>query len=150
MNDLIEVLSRQLAEHEGNRLAVYDDATGLPIEKGTKVQGHPTIGVGRLLTKANGISEEESLYLLKNDLVWVVKKASTYDFFDRLDPARQLVIMNMVFNLGSIDHWPKFQAALRVGDYQEAAKEMMLSNWSNQVGHRASVLTEQMKTGVVK
>jgi len=150
MEDLIEVLCRQLSEHEGNRLSVYDDATGKPIESGTKVQGNPTIGVGRLLTKDNGISEEESIYLLKNDLKWVAQKSATYDFFDSLDPARQLVILNMVFNMGSIDHWPKFRAALEVGDYQEAAKEMMLSNWSNQVGHRAAVLTEQMKTGVVK
>lgn len=150
MNDLIEVLSRQLTEHEGNRLTVYDDATGREIKAGSKVIGNPTIGVGRLLTDGNGISEEESLHLLKNDLIWVAKKSSTYEFFDLLDPARQLVIMNMVFNMGSIDGWPKFRAALMVGDYQTAAAEMMLSKWAGDVGHRASVLVEQMKTGVVK
>lgn len=147
----IERLADQLIEHEGLRLAVYDDATGKPIEKGDTLQGNPTIGVGRLLTDDRGISHEEAKTLLMNDLVWVAKKAETYGFWHRLDPVRQMVIMNMIFNMGNrFDQFKKMIAAIEVGDYIEASAQMLDSNWARTVKGRAVHLAEQMKTGEAK
>ena len=50
----IAKVADQLKRHEGVRLAVYDDATGKPVHAGDTLVGHPTIGVGRLLTDARG------------------------------------------------------------------------------------------------
>lgn len=147
----IERLADQLIEHEGLRLAVYDDATGKPIEKGDTLQGNPTIGVGRLLTDDRGISHDEAKTLLMNDLVWVAKKAETYGFWHRLDPVRQMVIMNMIFNMGNrFDQFKKMIAAIEVGDYIEASAQMLDSNWARTVKGRAVHLAEQMKTGEAK
>lgn len=147
----IEKLADQLIEHEGLRLAVYDDATGKPIEKGDTLQGNPTIGVGRLLTDDRGISHEEAKTLLMNDLSWVAKKAETYGFWHRLDPVRQMVIMNMIFNMGNrFDQFKKMIAAIEVGDYIEASAQMLDSNWARTVKGRAVHLAEQMKTGEAK
>ena len=147
----IERLADQLIEHEGLRLAVYDDATGKPIEKGDTLQGNPTIGVGRLLTDDRGISHQEAKTLLMNDLAWVAEKAETYGFWHRLDPVRQMVIMNMIFNMGNrFDQFKKMIAAIEVGDYIEASAQMLDSNWARTVKGRAVHLAEQMKTGEAK
>ena len=151
MTSFIDQVAEQIMHHEGVRLAVYDDATGKPIVAGDVVQGNPTIGVGRLLTDDRGITEDEVMLLLKNDLAWVAKKAESYGFWNRLDSARQMVIMGMIFNMGNrFDQFKKMIAALEVGDYQEASVQMMDSRWAKTVKGRAVELSEQMKTGVVK
>ena len=147
----LDRLAEQIMHHEGVRLAVYDDATGKPIVAGDMVQGNPTIGVGRLLTDDRGITDDEVAMLLKNDLEWVLKKAEGYSFWDRLDEARQMVIMGMIFNMGNrFDQFKKMIAALEVGDYVEASAQMMDSRWAKTVKGRAVELSEQMRTGVVK
>ena len=151
MTSFIDQVAEQIMHHEGVRLAVYDDATGKPIVAGDVVQGNPTIGVGRLLTDDRGITEDEVMMLLRNDLTWVAKKAESYGFWNRLDSARQMVIMGMIFNMGNrFDQFKKMIAALEVGDYQEASVQMMDSRWAKTVKGRAVELSEQMKTGVVK
>lgn len=147
----IERLADQIIEHEGVRLAVYDDATGQEITAGSYVRGNPTIGVGRLLTSDRGISREEAMALLMSDLTWVAQKAESYGFWHRLDSARQMVIMNMIFNLGNrFDQFKKMISAIEQGDYVEASAQMLDSNWAKQVKGRATALAEQMRTGEVK
>lgn len=151
MTSFIDQVAEQIMHHEGVRLAVYDDATGKPIEAGDMVQGNPTIGVGRLLTDQRGITEDEVMMLLKNDLTWVAEKAQTYGFWNKLDSARQMVIMGMIFNMGNrFDQFKKMIAALEVGDYEEASVQMLDSRWAKIVKGRAVELSEQMRTGVVK
>lgn len=151
MTSFIDQVAEQIMHHEGVRLAVYDDATGKPIEAGDMVQGNPTIGVGRLLTDQRGITEDEVMMLLKNDLTWVAEKAQTYGFWNKLGSARQMVIMGMIFNMGNrFDQFKKMIAALEVGDYEEASVQMLDSRWAKIVKGRAVELSEQMRTGVVK
>jgi lysozyme len=89
--------------------------------------------------------------LLRNDLTWVAKKAESYGFWHRLDSARQMVIMGMIFNMGNrFDQFKKMIAALEVGDYIEASAQMLDSRWAKTVKGRAVELAEQMRTGVVK
>ena len=147
----IETVAEQIIEHEGVRLFVYDDATGLQIEQGTRVIGNPTIGIGRLLTKDRGISHDEAVHLLSNDLKWVAEKAESFGFWHKLDSARQMVVMNMIFNLGNrFDNFKKMIAALEQGDYSEASVQMLDSAWARQVKTRAKTLAKQMETGIIK
>ena len=150
-DSFLERLATQLAEHEDVRLQVYDDATGRPILPGDTVQGHPTIGVGRKLDDDRGVSHDEAMMLLQNDLVWVARKAETYGFWGKLDTARQMVVMNMIFNMGNrFDGFKKMHAAMDAGDYAEAAVQMLDSRWAAQVKGRADMLADQMREGVVK
>ncbi len=150
-DSFLERLATQLAEHEDVRLQVYDDATGRPILPGDTVQGHPTIGVGRKLDDDRGVSHDEAMMLLQNDLVWVARKAETYGFWGKLDTARQMVVMNMIFNMGNrFDGFKKMHAAMDAGDYAEAAVQMLDSRWAAQVKGRANMLADQMREGVVK
>ena len=62
----LELLEQELLGDEGERLFVYDDATGRPVGKGSTLIGNPTIGVGRCLS-TRGITRAESRALLGND-----------------------------------------------------------------------------------
>ena len=150
-DSFLERLATQLAEHEDVRLQVYDDATGRPILPGDTVQGHPTIGVGRKLDDDRGVSHDEAMMLLRIFLVWVALKAETYGFWGKLDTARQMVVMNMIFNMGNrFDGFKKMHAAMDAGDYAEAAVQMLDSRWAAQVKGRANMLADQMREGVMK
>ena len=73
--------------------------------------GKLTIGVGRNLDD-KGISPEEIDFLLTNDIADTLADCGRLDYFDALDPARQLVVADMVFNLG-ISRFLRFDARAR-------------------------------------
>jgi lysozyme len=131
----------QIKEDEGLVLHVYDDSLG-----------YSTIGYGRLVDrrKGGGISEDEALYLLKNDVnARLVVLENTIDFFARLDDARKAVLLNMSFQLG-IAGLLKFKSTLSYiesGDYENASANMLKSLWARQTPNRANRLAEQMRTG---
>jgi lysozyme len=140
----------QLKRHEGLRLYVYDDATGREIRKGSRVQGHPTIGVGRLLTSARGLSTIEIEMLLENDIEVVVDELNrNIPWWNELNEARQAVMVNLCFNLG----WPRLSLfenmldAAEKGNWDRASDELMDSKWFRQVGLRGLELVEQLRTG---
>jgi len=122
-------------------LHVYDDSLG-----------YSTIGYGRLVDrrKGGGISEDEALYLLKNDVdarLNVLENA--IDFFARLDDVRKGVLLNMSFQMG-ISGLLKFKSTLvyiESGDYENASANMLKSLWARQTPNRANRLAEQMRTG---
>lgn len=98
---------RQLTRHEGLRLAVYDDATGKPIKQGDTLIGHPTIGVGRLLTEGRGISTIEAEMFLDNDIDIVIDELNkNISWWNNLNDARKATFINICFNLG----WPRLSA----------------------------------------
>lgn len=136
MRDLIIDL---LLRHEGMRLRPY-----------LCTAGKLTIGVGRNLDDI-GISESEAFLLLNNDIERCIKDAKAYEWYVKLNDARKAIIICMIFNIGA----PKFFGfkrmieALANSDYNLAAKEMLSSQWSKQVGKRSVELAAIMKTGIV-
>lgn len=111
--------------------------------------GKLTIGVGRNLTD-RGLSSDEIRYLLQNDIDAAIGDLNRgIPWWDRLDPVRQTVLLNMCFNLG----WPRLRgfvrtlAATRRGDYVAAAAGMRDSLWATQVGARAERLAVMMESG---
>ncbi len=131
----------QIKEDEGLVLHAYQDHLGFW-----------TIGYGRLIDKrkGGGISEEEALYLLKNDVsarLPVLENA--IPFFARLNDARKAVLLNMSFQLG-ITGLLKFKSTLafiEAGDFENASANMLKSLWAKQTPPRAKRLAEQMRTG---
>jgi lysozyme len=146
----IQKLIEQLKRHEGLRLYVYDDANGREVTQGYRLQGHPTIGVGRLLTHGRGLSTIEVEMLLENDIEVVVDELNrNAPWWNELCEARKAVMVNLCFNLG----WPRLSLfenmldATEKGNWDRAADELMDSKWFSQVGLRGLELVEQLRTG---
>jgi lysozyme len=133
-----ETLKTQLRQHEGVRNRPYRDTVG-------KV----TIGVGRNLDD-KGLKPKEIEFLLENDIDDVMTDiARTLPWFDGLSSRRQLVVADMVFNLG-ITRFLDFKrtiAAMAQGKYDLAADGMLESKWARQVGQRAKTLAGMMRAG---
>ena len=109
--------------------------------------GKLTIGVGRNLDDV-GITEEEALYLLKNDIRRTLKFLRTMlPFWDELTETRKTALADMCFNLGpkGFLSFKKMLKALSEGDYERASREMLDSKWARQVGRRAEELAEMMR-----
>jgi lysozyme len=127
-----------LLKHEGLRLKPYRDTVG-----------KLTIGIGRNLDDV-GITRNEAMRLLLNDIDRVVKKLDNFaPWWRKLDHVRQMVVVDMAFNLG-VNGFLKFRkaiAAMKIEDWEEAAKEMLDSKWATQVVNRAIELSEMMRTG---
>jgi lysozyme len=121
-----------LIKHEGLKLFVYKDTIGIP-----------TIGVGRNL-QDRGITKEEALYLLDNDIKDFSDKISkALPWFDNLPQDAKNVLIDMAFNLG-IGGLLGFKQTLNLiqkGNYKKAAIEMLKSQWADQVGYRAQELS---------
>jgi lysozyme len=149
----------KLIEHEGMVLRVYQDSLGID-----------TIGIGRNLEDRgislaelnhmdvpnvntiyqHGITETDARYLATNDVQIVEDELlRAHPCVDRLDSVRQLVLVDMGFNMG-IPRLCKFQKmwnAIHEEKYDIAAKEMLDSRWANQVKSRATKLANAMHNG---
>jgi lysozyme len=127
----------QLKRDEGLKLKPYKDTVG-----------KTTIGIGRNLDDV-GISEDEAIILLHNDLAKVAGQIrAALPWADQLGPIRGSVLGNMAFNMGiaGLLNFHKFLTALRLGNYDQAAAEMLDSKWASQVGARAQRLAQQIRT----
>lgn len=115
----------------------YEDSVGLI-----------TIGWGRNLDD-KGLSRKECQLLFDNDLQDVFQDCRTLPYWEQLDGVRQMVVMDMVFNLG-LTRFLRFKnlnRALAIQDYLRAGHEMLDSKWYTQVGRRAKKLRQIMLTG---
>ncbi len=155
----------QLILHEGLKLKVYKcpankwtvgvgrnlEAVGLSKEEQVKILG--TSGLSKLevidVLLDRGITEEEALYLLDNDIENCTADVKQFSFFENLNPVRQKVIIDMRLNLGfaGLKGFKRMISALEQGDYDKAAEEMKDSKWYYQVGIRGRRLVKMMKTG---
>ena len=149
----------ELIKHEGLKLQVYQDTLGID-----------TIGIGRNLkdrgiTKQEldeldipnidhvyeyGITEADAVYLATNDVQIVEEElVRAHPCVDRLDSVRQLIVMDMAFNMGvpRLCKFKKMWNAIHDEDFPTAAKEMLDSRWANQVKGRATKLANAMHNG---
>ena len=131
-----DLLLRQIELNEGFRKNPYKDTEGIT-----------TIGIGRNLDHV-GISHDEAMYLLKNDVDKSIKEITKYSWFNELSDVRQRVVIDMVFNLG-IHGFLKFDKTImhiKNKRYRLAASEMLNSKWAWQTGARARRLAMMMET----
>ena len=149
----------KLIAHEGLRLQVYKDTLGID-----------TIGIGRNLedrgiTKEEldwmdipsmdavyeyGITEADAMYLAKNDVQIVEEElVRAHPCVEELDAVRQLVLMDMAFNMGvpRLRKFTKMWNAVHEKKFDIAAKEMLDSRWAVQVKSRSTKLANAMHNG---
>ena len=127
-----------LMRHEGVETKLYTDSVG-----------KLTIGVGRNI-EDRGISEDEALYLMRNDIeVHAKELADHYPIVRDLDDVRYYVLVDMCFNLGIVRlaGFKKMWGCITIGDWDGAKREMLDSKWARQVGSRAKELAQMMQTG---
>ena len=108
-----------------------------------------TIGVGRNLDDV-GITRDEAWALLNNDIARVRREVRrAFPWFSKVNPVRKDVVLNMVFNLGlqRFRGFRKAIAAIKAQDWDEAARQMLDSQWASQVGRRARELAAMMRRG---
>lgn len=136
----IDALKKSLIAHEGFRKKVYKDSKGIL-----------TIGVGRNI-ESKGLSRDEVLFLLDNDIAEVVSEMEKEPYYMAIrgDDVRCRVIIEMAFNLGEagLEEFKKMLAAVQSFHFEIASEEMLNSKWARQVGDRAKILAQMMKTGV--
>ena len=113
--------------------------------------GKWSIGIGRNV-EDNGLNDDEIDFLLAQDIDRVQRQAAKLRYWPALNDARQIVVCDMIFNLGLAGFlaFTKLQAALDEGNWKQAAAEMIDSRWYGQVGRRAKRLIEAMQTGIWK
>lgn len=133
-------ITAMLIREEGEVLHEYKDHLGFS-----------TIGVGRLIDsrKGGGISQDESRYLLANDIRAKASHAAVYPWFDGLDENRQAVVVGMIFQMGSAG-FAEFHNTIRKiadKDYAGAAVSMLNSKWARQTPERAHRMATIMETG---
>ena len=116
--------------------------------------GKLTIGYGRNLDD-RGLSPAEANQLLAHDIDDAhAQLTAAFPWFSHLDDVRQRVVANLAFNMGLGDShtgllsFTRTLALIEHGEYAEASREMVRSQWAAQVGHRAVVLAEMLRTGV--
>ena len=133
---MIDKIKNDLIRDEGLKLYPYKCTAG-----------KLTIGVGRNI-EDNGITKDEAMYLLGNDIARCQAELSkAISFYDRLDDSKKSILINMCFNMGisRLIGFKRMLAAMAIGDWATAAHEMANSTWAFQVGDRAKRLMEQMR-----
>jgi lysozyme len=138
-------LQHFIAKHEGYVDHVYLDS-----------RGFPTAGIGHLLPRGRyhvgqKISAEQITAWFRQDTAQAIAGArrDIGPAYDRLDEARKMVVIDMVFNLG-VQGFGQFHAtihAIQTGNYAQAASNMLQSLWARQVGHRATEDAAIMRSG---
>lgn len=109
--------------------------------------GYITVGVGRNL-EDRGLSDAEIEFLLDNDVVIVENELDkAFPWWRDMSEIRQRVLADMAFNMGvpRLKGFKNALAAMKDGDYAEAATEMLDSIWAKQVGTRAARLAHMME-----
>lgn len=144
---------------EGRRYLAYDDKTGQTITPGYRVQGHPTVGVGFNLDAAGAnaaiaalgldfaqvYSGSQALIDSQIDTLFtqtanqaVENAQQLIPNFNALPQDKQIVVVDMVFNLGmaGFSAFVLTLQAIRNQDWAGAAQQMQNSAWFRQVGQR--------------
>ena len=118
-----------LKKHEGFRTKLYKDTKGIY-----------TIGVGRNIQQ-NGIREIEAEFMLKNDIEQAISDLKhVFQDFDTLPDNVKLVLVDMMFNLGST-RFSKFKhmiQAVKERNWANMILEMRDSNWCRELKDRCN------------
>jgi len=140
-----ERLLSQLRIDEGESLEVYADSLG-----------YPTVGVGHRVTKSDTLTVGDTITPQRKEalFIWDVGIAINncrlvFSDFSKLPEPVQEVLVNMMFNLGSVHFatFRRFIAAIKLNNWKEAAREMEDSVWWKQVGDRAKRLQNMLLEG---
>lgn len=142
----IEKLREQIAYDEGIEHKIYLDHLGLP-----------TFGIGHLIRESDPehgsevgtlVSEDRVNEAFESDIQTVLSDCNKlYSDFEDLPEEAQLIIANMMFNLGypRLSKFKGMKRGVDDRDWNAAADEMVDSRWYRQVTNRAERLVQRMR-----
>ena len=139
-------LREELAEDEGCKFEIYLDHLGLP-----------TFGIGHLVVDGDPehgqpvgtpVDDERVRQVFSLDIASTLDECQVlYPDFDDLPEDCQLIIANMMFNMGRprLSKFKGMKAGVDARDWNRAADEMVDSRWHDQVPNRAKRLVKRMR-----
>ena len=139
-------LRQELADDEGCKLEIYLDHLGLP-----------TFGIGHLVREddpehgqavGTPVSDERVRQVFALDIASTLDECQVlYPDFNDLPEECQLIIANMMFNMGRprLSAFKGMKAGVDSKDWNRAADEMVDSRWHDQVPNRAKRLVKRMR-----
>ena len=142
----IEILKQELTADEGCKYEIYLDHLG-----------YKTFGIGHLckatdpenyLEVGAEVSKDRVDECFVDDIEKVIEDCTIlYDDFYVFPEEVQLIIANMMFNLGRtrLSKFVKMREAIMDGNWIEAGIQMEDSKWAKQVPNRAERLCERMR-----
>ena len=142
----IEQLREQLEVDEGCVYEIYNDHLG-----------YATFGIGHLVTESDPeqgqslgtpVSSDRVAEAFESDIQSVLRDCNVlYSDFHNLPEEAQQVIANMMFNLGRprLSKFAGMKRGVDARDWNQAADEMVDSNWYRQVTNRADRLVERIR-----
>ena len=142
----LDKLKQELIEDEGCKNKIYLDHLGFP-----------TFGIGHLVTEwdeeyekevGTEVSEDRVNNCFQVDIWGTINDCKVlYSNFDELPEEAQLIIANMMFNLGRprLSKFSKMHAAVMDANWIEAGIQMEDSKWAKQVPNRAERLCDRMR-----
>ena len=138
----MDQLTKIIIQHEKKEKSAYQDSLGFW-----------TIGIGRLIDarKNAGLSEDEMLYLLNNDLGQCEIELSHFKWFMSLDHVRGDVMVELCFNIGlsGVLQFHQMISSIENKDYAAASMHLLNSLWAKQVkAERADNMAARLKDGV--
>ena len=140
---MFEEVKERIKKHEGFINKIYLDSLG-----------KATIGYGHLITPNDNFEEgvEYSKELLDEvfNRDFLIAKRDADELLQDISIVENAhgIIIEMVFQLGKtgVSKFKKMFTALSVQDYNEAANQMLDSQWRKQTPKRCEELAEQMRS----
>ena len=142
----IENLRKELELDEGVKYEIYNDHLG-----------YATFGIGHLVIDSDPehgqeigttVSKDRVIEAFNNDVQIVLSDCERlYNDFNVLPEEVQLIIANMMFNMGRprLSKFKGMKAGVDAKDWNKAADEMIDSAWYRQVPNRAGRLVKRMR-----
>lgn len=142
----IHQLREELKIDEGVKYEIYLDHLGLP-----------TFGIGHLVVDRDPefeepvgtpVSEDRVNECFDQDVAIMLGECrKLYEDFDDLPEEAQLIIANMMFNMGRprLSKFKGMKRGVDARDWNAAADEMVDSRWYRQVTNRADRLVQRMR-----
>ena len=142
----IEQLRKELEVDEGVKYEIYNDHLG-----------YPTFGIGHLVRDSDPeagaalgtpVTEDRVIEAFNQDVETVLNDCTIlYGDFNELPEEAQLIIANMMFNLGRprLSKFKGMKSGVDSRDWNKAADEMIDSAWYRQVPNRAGRLVKRMR-----
>ena len=143
----IEQLRKELERDEGVKYEVYLDHLG-----------YPTFGIGHLITDddpecgasvGTKVDSDRVQEAFETDVESVLSDCERlYVQFEHLPEEVQLIVANMMFNMGytRLSKFKGMKRGVDARDWESAADEMVDSKWYRQVTRRADRLVVRMRS----
>lgn len=152
--DIIKEIISRIKQHEGVKPKKYLDSRGVPtvgvgfnLKRSDADQKLKAVGANPIKVKQGkqALNDKQIETLLIGDLKKSKEEANRIIGNLAQHPSGvQGVLVEMIFNLGAqgVSEFKNFLFAVKSKNYKKAAKEMLKSSWSKQVGNRAQTLSK--------